>query len=1434
MPRLRKRASPPVEAPVEEQSIEGALHSLRFNEPLTWRAGKPIAVAELLRRLKTLHEELRGLEQEEADRESLVPVAQELAHRNLIEHRDRGVKAWTALCIVEMFKLLAPDAPFKGGQLKDIFSLIITSLLPALGNPSDPYNEQHLQVIASLDEVKSIVLLTDIPGSDALLYKLFLTSFDIFADASKNDSGEELSKNVEHHITSLLITVVDESAALPSDVVDIILAQFLRVDPSTFPLQFKKNARSDEQRGAYRPQQLPPAYNMAKNLCNSCPDKMARMVSQYFNSIIVDASEGIDTHKARKVSGRGRASHDGDDDDDDGAPSGPTEEELKSLEKTHRLLRELWRSAALVIQNIIPQIEAELTAENIEVRLLATEAVGDLISGIGAAGPPPPVTLDPAAYPSQSVDSAPARSRPYDFLTTPAAPHAFSSVHPSAYQNFMNRRNDKSPQIRSVWVTCAGRILSTSAGGVGLDPDEESGLLKNLADMLLDTDEKTIGSNGGVTEQGSVLCNLADRIKDRKHHVRAEAMTLLGRIWGVAAGAITEGNERVRFLLGAIPSRIFEAIYINDVEINALVQQVLTDSLLPLTFPPVKTRNTNGDSQRVKDSQSADSQGDRTPNADAIRAERILILVRDLEQKAKTVFFALQARQPKTAQFLEAYLKQCESYNGTVKGKNNKEASGKLSKLIDYLVRQQPEPLTASGHLWKFAQKNDRRCYALIRFAMSPDSDYKKVNNAIKELVKRVEEGPGHTLPFLVTLLPMVHQASVLVYNKSHVPTIVELSRTEGKDLSSTAHEVLKEISTHNPEVFKAHVRALCTSLEEQAPSGDSPSDHGVVETLKACAGFAQRFPSEIPHEREFLKSMVEFALHGNPPAAAKHAVSVVVAADEKKDMYVKDIVTKCVTDFSYGQDGYLSRLAALSQLMLLSAKDIEDEHDSILEIAIQEVLLQVRTEASEDDPAWQEEIDDECAAKIYALKILANRLRSYATSSSGAEMETTVTETARPVFKLLTALVRDDGEMSKNQRTPAHHRSRLRLTGAILILKLCGADKRFDALLAPKDFNQLVLIVQDGLPEVRAAFVAALKKHLGQSTLPLRFYTLVFLFAFEPIESTKEATVTWLKGRSSAFAKSGDTIMEASFARFISLLAHHPDFSMDVENLKDFLNYIMFYLKTVATSENIPLIYYVAQRIKSVQDGIDPAMSDNLYCLSDIAQAAIRRYQEVQGWNLSVWPGKLRLPSGLFAPLSSHAIAQEISEKQYAPEELLDQIDDLVTASMRSKKRKVENSGGNQAKKRVRTNETKPAKSLPVRKPAKAVKTPKKKRTKETAAVPSSEIRRSTRTSGARNYAESDDSEEDDGELEVIEDDDDDDDDDDVDGEQGEEQEQEEEREERHTRATNGRSTRGAAKNAAMTPSKKQPKRGKSSVIELPDEGSDEELSDPPTDMED
>ena len=103
---------------MEVQEPEGALSGLQFNEPLSWRAGKPIPIADLLRRLQALSKEMREMEQEETERDSLTTVAKELASPNLLGHKDKSVKAWTACCLVEILKLCAPDAPYTGQQLK--------------------------------------------------------------------------------------------------------------------------------------------------------------------------------------------------------------------------------------------------------------------------------------------------------------------------------------------------------------------------------------------------------------------------------------------------------------------------------------------------------------------------------------------------------------------------------------------------------------------------------------------------------------------------------------------------------------------------------------------------------------------------------------------------------------------------------------------------------------------------------------------------------------------------------------------------------------------------------------------------------------------------------------------------------------------------------------------------------------------------------------------------------------------------------------------------------------------------------------------------------------------------------------------------------------------------------------------------------------------
>ena len=1199
-------------------------------------------------------------------------------------------------------------------------------------------------MLNSLATVKSIVLLTDIPAADQLSTLLFTTFFDIIANSHQSSTGEQLGKTVEINMTAILVIMVDESPNLPQDVIDVIVAQFLRTDPRVINGAIgkgRKNVHPDERQSKFVLTELPSSYNVAKTVCNSAPEKMAKYISQYFNDIVVDASSSSSDPVAKGKKGlHRRISFALDEDDLDGG-GGPSEDDMRDLRKVHQLLRELWRACPGVLQNVIPQLEAELSAENLHLRSLATETLGDIISGIGSSGPPPPAYLDPAAYPPISLSENPDISPNLDILTKPSSPQSFLQTHPKAYASFLARCKDKSSHLRSLWTTAIGRILTTSAGGVGLGQQEEEHLVGEVARMLEDADEKVrlsavkavgtfslrdavykLGSSGPVSKSGSVLGNLSERVRDKKHSVRAEAMVVLARLWGVAAGAIANGDEEVISVLGAAPSRIFNTFYANDTEINGLLDKVLFEQLLPLNFPPIKNqiaKLANGNSQTAKSDEMHNNPDHEHTDPDKIRVERILVLVRDLDERARKVFFILQKRQVDLSRAVNIFLERCKDYNGGVIEGNEKEIKDHLSRLMKFFADSMPDSSKVTEHLWKFVKMHEKRCYTLMRFCIGDEKapnrdqqtyDYRTILKAMKEFNKRINESNVAPSDLLNTMTPLLYRASAIIYNKSHAPAIMEYTRTDEKSLGATAQEILRHISNHIPVILMAKIQDLCTAIQNGAPTSTKPNLPGTMHNLKACASFAAKFPSEIPKDRKFVQAVTSFALYGEPANAAKHAVAILMRSSDKKELIAKDLVRKCVKDFEYGENGFLSKLAALSELVLLAPDQTNEEADDISDITIEQILLQNRAPSGKAADAydWTQIVDAECEAKCWSLKFLVNRVRSH-------EEPETLSEAADPVYKLLMKLISQRGEMTPAGKTPSNFKSRLRLLAARQYLKLC-LKKPMDALLSPEAFNILCLVAQDPLLQVRLSFFQRLKKYLGQTKLPQRFYTIPFLFAFEPSEILKPDIITWIRSRSASFAAArleqgpkAPPVMESVFARLVSVLAHHPDYGADAEDLISFARYFIFYLQSVASSDNISLIYSIAQRVKQCRDAITPAsaLDENLYHLSDLAQVAIRKFEDVHRWNIQTLPSRISLPKSLYTEIKEHAKAQKIAERNYLPEGVDDGVEALVKQSMRNsrvtgtkRRSEAEPNGHNHGAKKVKPSIVHKANSSKRRKP--------------------------------------------------------------------------------------------------------------------------------------
>lgn len=277
--------------------------------------GKGYTTDLLLKKLQTLHQELAEIEQERIDTKSLSSVRKELIQPQILLHKDKGVKAYAACCLADLLRLYAPDAPYTADDLRNIFQFFFHQLSLGLKGSNSPYYTQYFHLLESLSTVRSVVLVCDLHHADELMTDIFRNLFTIV----QND----LAKNIEIYIADILVALVDESQSVPHAVLDSILGQFQ-----------DRNARMDQA-----------AYRLAVEVCNATADKLQRYVGQYFTDIIVQHSK-----------------------DDDFA----------EIRTAHDLIKQINRDCSSLLHIVVPQLEEELKVNEFEVRLLATQVLGEM------------------------------------------------------------------------------------------------------------------------------------------------------------------------------------------------------------------------------------------------------------------------------------------------------------------------------------------------------------------------------------------------------------------------------------------------------------------------------------------------------------------------------------------------------------------------------------------------------------------------------------------------------------------------------------------------------------------------------------------------------------------------------------------------------------------------------------------------------------------------------------------------------------------------------------------------------------------------------------------------------------------------------------------------------------------------------------------------
>ncbi|ODV64256.1 sister chromatid cohesion factor PDS5 ASCRUDRAFT_28895 [Ascoidea rubescens DSM 1968] len=1258
-----------------------SLQKLKFKESIIPTIKDPISAKVLLNRLTNLFNELTSVDQEKVDLSTFDAVKKDLVNQKLLKHNDQGVSVYVASCIADLLRIYAPDAPFTANQLTDIFKLFLKNF-KNLGNPDGPYYDQVVYLLKRLAEVRSIILITDLPKSESLIEKLF----DLFYNVL---STKNVQKNLIPVISMILGEVIAEAESIPLSVLKLILNKFLTntTNPSNINLITSSLNISS------------PSFAYTVAICQTNSDRLSAQLNKFISDIL---NENI------------RLIANDEEEDDDIDPKVA----MKNLEKVHKLIVEIWKYVPDLLSSVMGLIDDELLSDDVKQRVLATEAIGKII-----------------VHQSPKVN--------------------FVVKHHETWIKWLKKTLDISPQVRIKWIEESSKILVSRTD---LIADISNGISKSL----IDSDEKVRLSACKMLNENlqpsvfisrfsnniTIMKTLGQLVREKHSEIRNEAIKILGNLYNYAINDLIsldldnfstikqKDNKKddssdlnnKNDLVSWIPNSIFNLIYINDKEINYSVDITLFEH-----FFPIESNN-------------------------EIRVKRLLYILNSLDDRALKSFQAFNKRQKRLSEAFLTLLNLCEKFNGgTISDQKQKELLEKnINKVLQWLCVQMPGNLNTYNVLDRFVKLNNRRLFHLIKLCVSSDSDYETIKNSLKELFNRLTDSKtinnlpssGQNELISVSTTDMIknfklfmYRSSVIFFNKSNISIIMSYTKDETSPFNRIANEIIEQISNIIPNVFQNHIHD--GKISEDEMEVDKPYDIN-IKSLKASFLFFKRYPSYLPTDEHYFNSLKDFSINGSP-LEAKYAIKIICLSKQNESL--SSSIFKELYPLNYKSSNFVTSLSTIAELFLYQKSLVEPEAAEITSYLIKEVLLENRVSADdENDPDWirngelENKVYDECYAKVFALKVFVNRLKSL-------ESEPNAEELAVMVLKLFVSLISNGGEIvskkSANWPTPKHFQAILRLNTGLMFLKLAKLPV-YSKMIRPSTISTLIFLIQDENINVRKEFVTKLKKYLNNQVISERFIPLIFFIAHEPNDQFKLDVRTWIK---SSFNRklqikegSKDITFERSFVRLLHLITHHHEFidlneKQKAEDNKLFfaysfaMVYISFYLDCIATQENISLLYYFSNRIKQYRDALvagelyeldnPPDSIYSIYRVSELACMLIKALAKQKNWILQTWPGKIQLFADLFSPMQSTKEAQKVASTVFIKESILKRLQS-----------QVETETG--IKKHVKIPPTTPAKRGRKRKSIE--KTPSAKKDKKMAI--NTPVRRSSRARKIVNYA--------------------------------------------------------------------------------------------------
>lgn len=1166
---------------------------LAFNKDIVSTIEHHLSNKEIIDRLGDLHEELSHIDQENIKLESLNKYCAQLVDKKLLKNKDGGIQAFTACCLSDILRIYAPDAPYTENELTDIFKLFF-SQFKMLTKPDNGYYIQQVYLLTKLVEVRSIVLITDLPQAEKLVHELF----KVFYNPENNDFPTKLIGI----ISDLLDEVISETDAVSIDVLKLIFNKFLTYNPHAAPkgLQIAQD----------------PSFQFSLHICENGSGRLGRYLTKFYTEMLYDISKpSSSSSNKRSVHGDENKEVTGDHAfiDEIISVSHPG---YKVLTKLHSLVLNLWEYVPDLVNAVSGFLHQELYSTNELFRISTTKLVGDIMR---------------------------LKNPGLNFVTT----------CPEVYKAWLAKIADSSPKVRISWVKTLPGILNSKS--FYIDDQFCSNICQGLSKTLIDTDFKvryvSIMSIKDINTEtmwlyfkSSVIFNeLLHLAREKIKDIREAAITFVCEFYynsKIKQYHLLTPNEKLSEFFLKIPSTIMNLYYINDKSINSLVDILFLEKILPYEEEDDEKR-VDGVLELVSTLDAKAKQSFFAFNKRQVELHSVVYKFMDMGEELNRIdntdspeYKKLKYNIQQITKWLSAGLS--DSFNittilETLVHLNNK----RLFELLKLIVSSE----TSYSHLLKYFRElkeklKDNKLFASVRL----DSMFTRDEfSAIVQL--------------------LAFRSAFIIYNKSNISIFLEKTTSTGNTNEETrlaCTEIVEHISLNIPSAFKHEVSSLMEIIK--TCNGGDEVVLETLKTLYRIGKVKLEYIDQ--DDSFFVDKLMDFMNQGNPFEAQYSCKLLLLMDDSEKHIKSTLHLLLPISDtVTPSQIMILSEVLASQEYKLLNDKSTDIVTFVLANILLSNSPSTATVENDENEWIDDQKLClpeyTEIAKKSFGLELITNHLISLSRNlkENEEEKEILITKSLKLFFFLIESggeliVNNDDGNDDDAQiGTPVQYQKKLRLLAGLQILKL-AEHPVLNNFITSLNVEKLVNLVEDESLIVRTSFLNALKKCITDERISIKFLPLMFFVAFEPDKELKKQVKLWVNFTSSKKSFQKTTFFERGFSRFIHYIAHHPDiyehlssFSDNEANkqiLSNAVEYVLYYFENILKKENISLLFYLSNRVKQYQD-IDETVpeSSNIYIISEIIQLILVEYKEIKNWDIPVYQGRLNLPTDLYMPIT-------------------------------------------------------------------------------------------------------------------------------------------------------------------------------------------------------